>query len=60
MKTSIQENKTVMNLPTQAKPVDREDRIGEAMEAGVNPAFWGAAFDLLKKAGRGALDGVMS
>lgn len=47
------------HLPTQAKGVDRHCRVAAAQEAGVNPAFWGAALDLLKKAGAGALNGVM-
>lgn len=49
-----------MKLPTQAKAVDRTNRVSEAKAAGVNPAFWGIAADLLKKAGTGALKGVMS
>ncbi|MBE8232842.1 MAG: hypothetical protein HAW67_03845 [Endozoicomonadaceae bacterium] len=32
---------TAMNLPMQAPSIDREDRIGESMEGGVEPAFWG-------------------
>ena len=48
-----------MKLPTQAKSVDRSKRITEAQAAGVNPAFWGAALDILKKAGAGALNGVL-
>ncbi|CCO46176.1 conserved hypothetical protein [Vibrio nigripulchritudo SOn1] len=49
-----------MKLPTQAPGVDRSNRLEAAQAAGVNPAFWGTAFDILKKAGKGALQGVMS
>lgn len=49
-----------MKLPNQTPGVDRSNRLAAAQAAGVNPAFWGAAWDLLKKAGKGALDGVMS
>lgn len=48
-----------MKLPTQAKPVARHDRTGQAAEmkaAGVNPQFWGT----LWKAAKGALNGAMS
>jgi hypothetical protein len=31
-----------MNLPYQAPAVDREDRLGSAVDANVAPAFWGA------------------
>ena len=30
-----------MNLPMQAASVDRENRIGEAMDAGIDPALFG-------------------
>ncbi|MGP2504485.1 hypothetical protein ACTUSN_24425 [Pantoea ananatis] len=49
-----------MKLPTQAQSVDRNNRIAEAKMAGVNPAFWGDVFNVLKKAGMGALQGVMN
>jgi hypothetical protein len=49
-----------MKLPTQAKSVDRNNRVAEARAAGVNPAFWGSVLNVLKKAGMGALNGVMS
>ncbi|MCX4029562.1 hypothetical protein H0A36_03890 [Endozoicomonas sp. SM1973] len=50
-----------MKLPTQAKNIDRSNRVAEAKAAGVNPAFWGSAFkNILKKAGQGALQGIMS
>ena len=48
-----------MKLPTQAKSVDRTNRVAEAKAAGVNPAFWGGLKDILKKAGQGALSGAM-
>ena len=48
-----------MKLPTQAQSVDRSNRVAAAQAAGVNPAFWGAALDILKKAGAGALNGVL-
>ncbi len=31
-----------MNLPYQSPSVDREDRLGSALDANVAPAFWGA------------------
>lgn len=31
-----------MNLPYQSPAVDREDRIGSALDSNVAPAFWGA------------------
>jgi hypothetical protein len=49
-----------MKLPTQAKSVDRTNRVAEAKAAGVNPAFWGDVFNVLKKAGMGALNGVIN
>ncbi|WP_448569047.1 hypothetical protein [Thalassotalea ganghwensis] len=49
-----------MKLPTQAKSVDRTNRVAEAKAAGINPAFWGSALNLLKKAGQGALQGVLN
>lgn len=48
-----------MKLPVQAKSVDRTKRISEAKASGVNPAFWGDALNILKKAGMGALNGVI-
>lgn len=48
-----------MHLPTQAPSVDRSKRLEAAKEAGVNPAFWGSVLDVLKKAGVGALNGVI-
>ncbi|GAB1621021.1 hypothetical protein AAOGI_10710 [Agarivorans albus] len=49
-----------MKMPIQAQSVDRSNRIAEAKAAGVNPAFWGGVLDILKKAGQGALTGVLS
>ncbi|GAD00837.1 hypothetical protein [Agarivorans albus] len=49
-----------MKMPIQAQSVDRSNRIAEAKAAGVNPAFWGGVLDVLKKAGQGALNGVLS
>ena len=49
-----------MKLPTQAQSVDRSNRIAEAKMSGVNPAFWGSVLNVLKKAGQGALQGVLS
>ncbi|ACT05170.1 MULTISPECIES: hypothetical protein [Dickeya] len=49
-----------MKLPTQAQNVNRANRVAEAKASGVNPAFWGEALKLLKKAGQGALSGVLS
>ncbi|MCX4029561.1 hypothetical protein H0A36_03885 [Endozoicomonas sp. SM1973] len=49
-----------MKLPTQAKSIDRSNRAAEAKAAGVNPAFWGSVLNVLKKAGTGALQGVLS
>jgi hypothetical protein len=49
-----------MKLPNQTPSVDRSNRLAATQGADVNPAFLGAAWDLLKKAGKGALDGVMS
>lgn len=49
-----------MKLPTQAKSVDRSNRVAEAKMSGVNPAFWGDVLNVLKKAGQGALQGVLS
>ncbi|MDO6765202.1 hypothetical protein [Agarivorans sp. 1_MG-2023] len=49
-----------MKMPIQAESVDRSNRIAEAKAAGVNPAFWGGVLDVLKKAGQGALTGVLS
>ncbi|EHM1640870.1 hypothetical protein MSU25_004711 [Salmonella enterica] len=48
-----------MNLPHQTKGVNRTNRIAEAKMAGVNPAFWSSVLDVLKKAGKGALSGIM-
>jgi hypothetical protein len=49
-----------MKLPTQAKSVDRCNRIAEVKASGINPAFWGSILNVLKKAGQGALQGVLS
>jgi hypothetical protein len=49
-----------MKMPIQAQSVDRSNRIAEAKAAGVNPAFWGGVLDILKKAGQGALTGILS
>ncbi|MGM3162714.1 hypothetical protein [Dickeya undicola] len=49
-----------MKLPTQAQNVNRANRVAEAKASGVNPAFWGDVLNVLKKAGQGALAGVLS
>ncbi|MCO7254617.1 hypothetical protein KSI86_10645 [Dickeya oryzae] len=49
-----------MKLPTQAQNVNRANRVAEAKASGVNPAFWGGVLNVLKKAGQGALNGVLS
>ncbi|MGM3173354.1 hypothetical protein [Dickeya lacustris] len=49
-----------MKLPTQAHNVNRANRIAEAKATGVNPAFWGDVLNVLKKAGQGALAGVLN
>jgi hypothetical protein len=49
-----------MKLPTQAQSVDRSNRVEAAKSAGVNPAFWGDVLNVLKKAGMGALHGVLN
>lgn len=49
-----------MKLPIQAENVNRTNRIAEAKAANVNPAFWGTVLNVLKKAGQGALQGVLS
>lgn len=55
-----------LNLPTQAKSVDRDNRIAAAQKAGVNPAFIGLSVsDILKGAkmglsGLGALNSVVN
>lgn len=49
-----------MKLPTQAKSVDRANRLEAAQAAGVNPAYWGPALKLLRKAGQGALANIMN
>ncbi|MBE8232843.1 MAG: hypothetical protein HAW67_03850 [Endozoicomonadaceae bacterium] len=37
-----------MNLPMQAASVDREERMGEAMDAGIDPALFGLSWDDIK------------
>lgn len=39
-----------MKLPTQAKSVDRSNRVAEAKAAGVQPAFFGTLLKGLKTA----------
>lgn len=53
--TELKEKKISMNLPHQAKPVDRENRVGDAIEAGVNPAFWGTVGKYALKGLKGML-----
>ena len=48
-----------MKLPNQNPGVDRSNRLAAAQAAGVRPAFWGGVLDVLKKAGQGALQGVL-
>ncbi len=41
-------NTSTMNLPMQAASVDREERMGEAMDAGIDPALFGLSWDDIK------------
>ncbi|WP_175443156.1 hypothetical protein [Vibrio sonorensis] len=53
-----------MKLPHQSPGVDRENMVqnvqSSCVDAKVNPAFFGGVLDILKKAGSGALKGVLS
>jgi hypothetical protein len=52
-----------MNLPYQAPAVNRDDKLGSAMDASVAPAFWGAlasaALPVAAKVGKGLLKSLL-